>query len=101
LRFYLSLKEWRVLNENERKVLNHENLVDAYNEARYAKLGRYIENEIKGLNWRIKADSIKNQPIGELEIIKAVNHSKQIYKYDAQEKMMYFNHKVCDQNSLN
>lgn len=98
---YLGIKDWRALNENETNILRYDGLYEPFMANRFAGLKNYIQNEIKGINFRIKADSIKNQPVGALEVIKGVNQSQEVYRYDSQQKIMYFNHKLCDQNSLN
>ena len=36
-----------------------------------------------------------------MEIIKGVNFSKEIYRYDCKDKIMYFNHKEANQDKLN
>lgn len=101
LNFYLTLREWRPLKEEEERILSHDYLLEAFHESQYAPLRTYIESEIKGLNWRIKAESIKNVSVGKLEVAHGINQPKEIYKYDSQEKIMYFNHKACDQEQLN
>ncbi len=95
------MKEWKELKQDEASVLQNERLLDVFNASRFYPLGRYIETDVKGLNWRVKAESVKDVGVGELEVIKGVNHGKEIYKYDQQQKIMYFNHKACEQNQLN
>jgi len=34
-------------------------------------------------------------------VARSVNKPKEVYRYDSQEKIMYFNHKACDQQQLN
>lgn len=71
----LGIKDGKPLNENETAVLKYEGLYEPFMAGRFAGLKNYIQNEIKGINYRIKADSIKSQPIGALEVIKGVNQS--------------------------
>lgn len=41
---YLSLKDWKALNETETAVLISENLYDVFVASRYANLKNYIQN---------------------------------------------------------
>jgi hypothetical protein len=99
--FFLDLKEWRPLAAAEAAILEHEGLMEVYEAARFARLGRYIESELKGLNWRIKSESVKGVGVGEWDVVRGVNQGKEVYKYDCQQNTMYFNHQACDQNQLN
>jgi hypothetical protein len=82
-------------------LLQSDKLLDAYKAGEYAKLSCYIENEIKNQNWRIRAENIRDISVGDFCNISKINSLKSIYKYDCKEKIMYFNHKLCDQDKIN
>jgi hypothetical protein len=44
---------------------------------------------------------VKGQPVGKVEVARGVNQSKDVYKFDSQDRLMYFNHRACDQQQLN
>jgi hypothetical protein len=34
-------------------------------------------------------------------VARGANHPKELYKFDSQDRLMYFNHRACDQQQLN
>ena len=95
--FFLQLNAWRELKEGEIKMLKEEDLLDVYRASKYRSLGKYIEAEIKGQNWRVKSTDVKNTPVGDFNVVKSINSPEPIYRYDSGAKTMYFNHKLCNQ----
>lgn len=75
--------------------------MDVYRESQYSSLRNYIQSDVKGLNWRIRASEVKGQQVGKIEVAHGVNQPKELYKFDSQDRLMYFNHKACDQQQLN
>ena len=71
--FFLQLNAWRELKEGEIKMLKEEDLLDVYRASKYRSLGKYIEAEIKGQNWRVKSTDVKNTPVGDFNVVKSIN----------------------------